>query len=268
MDSHPNPMHMLLAHQYLSGPYPSTCAGGAETADDDEALPTSPPPQQPKRRPRPPFSAPASAAARSGEYVPFVYSSVNRFTHQLPETLGAHYPAAPYYSGRNEFDTQLLREAAASRRRGGRSIGRAQTAGTRGRTVSAASGARSEARPGQDTATANTSSSSSSRSLPQLRKQSPRSPASALRYASRHCTFADTHTTELQSPHLSLQSTMVRSTRKSRPATAEGTTLAPATIPDPCMRCSVRWAACVVRDELAADMLDQLRRSLPTAVQL
>ncbi|TPP44918.1 hypothetical protein CGC20_11980 [Leishmania donovani] len=155
--------------------------------------------------------------AHHGDGVPFLYSSVNHLTHRLPETLGVHYPESPYYVGRNEFDTQLLREAVASRR--GQPMQRAQTASPGARVVPAASQQRQYAqamptRPIDGTITL------SGLSLPRLCKQSPGNTASVMRHTACHRSFAGTCTSELDQPIVSLQSTTARS-RSIRPATSD-----------------------------------------------
>ncbi|KPA79163.1 hypothetical protein ABB37_05666 [Leptomonas pyrrhocoris] len=90
----PTSMQLLIAHQYMHGPgAPPNISGSSD------------------RRPRRLCSADLSSHGRSGgEYSPYLYSSVNEVTHQLPPTLGTHYGEAPYYRGNNEFDRQLRRE--------------------------------------------------------------------------------------------------------------------------------------------------------------
>ncbi|CAJ1989194.1 hypothetical protein LDHU3_24.1410:CDS1 [Leishmania donovani] len=255
MTSGSTSMQMLLAHQYMHS-LPTTPQVD-RPASVAHAQPTSP---LRRRRRRLPFSAPNTSTLLSGDGVPFLYSSVNHLTHRLPETLGVHYPESPYYVGRNEFDTQLLREAVASRR--GQPMQRAQTASPGARVVPAASQQRQYAqamptRPIDGTITL------SGLSLPRLCKQSPGNTASVMRHTACHRSFAGTCTSELDQPIVSLQSTTARS-RSIRPATSDAAAVTSETIPEPCMRCRVRWEASIVRDELAADRLAQFRRLVST----
>lgn len=254
-------MQLLLAHQYLRSQHVPLAddadarAAESSPAVDPSGVEAAPSPRPPKPRSRRAMhgASPHAQGQCDGAYTPFLYSSVNHNTHRLPETLGVHYPAAPYFRGRNEFDNQLQHEATAARHR--------EEVAQRVRNAGSAR-TRPDSAPILHLTRFNLSSNSSLEpSLPRVGQRSPVSSAPSVRVVASPVNLGAT-----------VRTVMTHSARSqgmrphSAPYSDSNTTgaLMPDMVPEKCMRCTVRWPACVVRDELAADKRAQFRRAVFT----
>ncbi|KAG5478249.1 hypothetical protein CUR178_04964 [Leishmania enriettii] len=258
MVSSSSSMQMLLAHQFMHCPSAPLAVGSPAPAASAERAP-----RLQSRSRRLPFSVPATSGLCNGEDSSLLYSSVNHITHRLPETCGVHYPEAPYYRGRNNFDVQLVREASLSRR--GRPLRHAFATNSGTHTVPAASQQR-RYKQAMPTRLSKDTTHSYGQLLPRLCKRSSASSVSARRHLACNSRLPGARTAD--SGHLTLFSRPDTARRQSScPAASDSATAIPETTLEPCMRCTVRWAVCVVRDEVAADKMVQFERFVSTVVR-
>ncbi|KAG5477770.1 hypothetical protein LSCM1_05068 [Leishmania martiniquensis] len=248
-------MQRLLAHQYMhypSAPLPLEGPALATSVERTSHLQ--------RRRQRWPFSVSTASALCDGECSSLLYSSVNHLTHRLPETLGVHYPVAPNFRRRNLCDAQLMQEAAASRRV--LPMQSVVAASFSAHTMPLTSQQRryTQAIPKKPSKGV---ANSYAYSLPHLWKRSSVSAAVQRRRLAHQSSLTGTCTAKSNQPAPFLQSATTRP-QSSFLVTCDGSTSVSDTTPEPCMQCTVRWAACVVRDDVASDRMARLARFIST----